>query len=69
MRGWLTRGAMKVAVQHFLCSDSSDTAATQLAQGEKKTYCHGRHDNTNTKHIADTSIIATRWHNLEKQEE
>ena len=36
MRGWMTRGAMKVAVQPFLCSDSSDTAATQLAQGGKK---------------------------------
>ena len=68
MRGWTTRGAIKVAVQPFLCSDSSDTAATQQAQGEK-TYCLGRHDNTKTKHIADASIIATRWQNLEKQEE
>ena len=48
-----------MAVQPFLCSDSSDTAATQLAQGEK-TYCHCRHDNTKIKHIVDASIIATR---------
>ena len=35
MRGWMPGGAIKVVVQPFLSSDSSDTAVTQLAQGEK----------------------------------
>ena len=45
MRGWMPGGAVKVVVQPFLSSDSSDTAVTQLAQGEK-----------NMKHIADAFI-------------